>query len=144
VKHDDEKKSDLARFRAVVESYGANPDRWPAAEREAFDKLASTEEARAWLVEQRKLDAWLDRAEEVAPSPALLRRVAEIPVRHAAPGGWVWPFGRLRSVLGAAVAVAAVGMVVGMATPDNGSDGGADEWDELSTLALGADLAEVP
>jgi hypothetical protein len=144
VKHDD-KRPDLDRFRAVVDSYGANPTKWPEGERQALEKLASSEEARAWLVEQGMLDAWLDGAEEMAPTPALLRRVAEIPVRHAAPAaGWVWPFGRLRSIVGAAAAVAAVGMVVGMTTPDNGSDDGGDEWDELSTLALGADLAEVP
>jgi hypothetical protein len=143
VKHDDDKRPDLDRFRTVVLSYGANPDKWPADDRRAFEKLASSSEARAWLLEQQKVDAWLDEAKDVAPSPALLRRVAEIPVRHAPPSvGWVWPFGRLRSIVGAVAAVAAVGMVVGMTVPE--SEDSADEWDELSTLALGADLAEAP
>jgi hypothetical protein len=146
VKHDDEKNRRLERFRTLVEAYGTNPERWPAEERHTFYELASSDEARAWLAEQRRLDQFLDGAEPMAPSPALLRRVAEIPIRHAAPStsGWAWPFGRLRTIVGAAAAVAAVGMVVGVTTPDNGSNNGADEWDELSTLALGADLAEEP
>jgi hypothetical protein len=143
VKHDD-KRADLERFRTLVESYGADPARWPDAEKRTFEELASSEEARVWLAEQRRLDDWLDGAEGIAPSPALLRRVAEIPVRHAAHASWVWPFGRLRSLIAAAAAVATVGMVVGITIPDFASDDGADDWDELSTLALGADFAEEP
>jgi hypothetical protein len=145
VKRDDDKKRDLERFRTLVEAYGADPARWPANEQRTFEELASSEEARAWLLEHRRLDEWLDGAEEIAPSPALLRRVAEIPIRHAAPAAWVWPFGKLRSLVAAAAAVAAVGMVVGVAMPPElANDDGADDWDELSTLALGADLAEEP
>jgi hypothetical protein len=143
VKHDDDKKGELERFRSLVEAYGANREKWPAEERPTFDELASSAEGRAWLLEQRRVDAWLDASKGLEPSADLLRRVAEIPVRNAKRAAWVWPFGGLRSVVGALAAAAAVGMVVGMTTNDATSDEG-DAWDDLSTLALGADFAEEP
>jgi hypothetical protein len=143
VKHDDDKKGELARFRALVEAYGANPEKWPAEERPTFERFASSAEGRAWLVEQRSVDAWLDASTELEPSADLLRRVAEIPVRNAKPAARVWPFGRMRGLVGALAAAAAVGMVVGMTTNDATSDDG-EAWDDLSTLALGADFAEEP
>ncbi len=143
MKHDDQRFS-AERFRTLVESYGANPDRWPAEERQAMEKLAAeSEDARAWLGEQRRLDTWLKAAPDIAPSPALLRRVAEIPARHHAPrAAWVWPFGRLRNALAVAAAAAAMGMIVGLAMPVVTSDDGGEDWDELSSLALGADISE--
>jgi hypothetical protein len=142
VKRDDDKKGELARFRALVEAYGANPEKWPAEERPTFERFASSAEGRAWLLEQRGVDAWLDASKELEPSADLLRRVAEIPVRNAKPAAWAWPL-RMRSLVGALAAAAAVGMVVGMTTNDATSDDG-DAWDDLSTLALGADFAEEP
>jgi hypothetical protein len=142
VRHDDDKESDLERLRVLVESYGSDPERWPAEERHAFERLSASVEARAWLAEQRRLDAWLARAEDVEPSPALLRRVAEIPVRQGAPRAWVWPFGRLRNAVAVAAAAATMGMVVGLSGPELSPGDGHDEWDELSTLAFGTDLAE--
>jgi hypothetical protein len=144
VKHDDPKDPRFERFRALVESYGADPARWPESEREAMRELASSDAARAFLAEQRRLDAWLDDAPDVAPSANLLRRVAEIPARNeAASSGWVWPFGRLRNLIAVGTAAAAMGLVVGMTTTDASQDG-SDEWDELSSLALGVDVAEAP
>ena len=143
MKHDDD-KSRFERFRALVESYGANPERWPEEEREAMRQVASSSEARAWLDEQRRLDAWLDDAPDLAPSADLLRRVAEIPARNEAPSSrWVWPFGRLRNLIAVGAAAAAMGLVVGMTTTD-ASQESADEWDDLSSLALGVDIAEAP
>ena len=84
MKHDDPKDPRFERFRALVESYGANPERWPEEEREAMREVAASGEARAWLNEQRRVDAWLDDAPDLAPSADLLRRVAEIPARNEA------------------------------------------------------------
>src|SRR5579859_2370966 len=99
VKHDDQQG--LARLRAIVEAYGANPELWPAEERNAVGDLVSSSEARAWLEAESRVDAWLADEPELAPSADLLRRVAEIPLRHEArpasarPASWIWPFGRL-------------------------------------------------
>jgi hypothetical protein len=145
VKNDDKKVS-AERFRALVETYGAQPERWPAEERHALGALdAESDDARAWLSEQRRLDDALDRAADIVPSPVLLRRVAEIPLRHqAASPSWMGgALGRLRNALALGAAVAAIGMVVGMTVPDLGvqEDSGGD-WDELSSLAVGADMSE--
>ncbi len=144
MKHDDKKESDLERFRTFVEAYGANLERWPLEARRVAERALGTREAQAWLAEQSPIDAWLDQAPELAPSAALLRRVAEIPARHArSPAGSAWPFGRLWHVVAAAAAAAIMGITVGLSAPDLTSDNGTDEWDELSTLALGVDLSEV-
>ena len=107
-------------------------------------EVASSDAARAFLTEQRRLDTWLDDAPDVAPSADLLRRVAEIPARNEpASSGWVWPFGRLCNLIAVGAAAAAMGLAVGMTTTD-ASQEGSDEWDELSSLALGVDVAEAP
>ena len=144
MKHDDEKKLDAERLRAVVESYGANPERWPAGDRQAYEKLVSDAGEPAWLDEARRLDALLDEAPDIAPSPALLRRVAEIPARHATgASGWIWPLGRLRTLVALGAMAAAMGLVVGMTTTESAaSDDGGEEWDDLSALALGTNVSE--
>ncbi len=51
------------RFQALISAYGAEPRRWPEAERDAA--LAFVErhgEAQAWLDHERGLDAMLDLA----------------------------------------------------------------------------------
>jgi len=46
-----------ARFRAILEAYGATPARWPDAERQAaLDFAAMHPEAEAWLAEACELD----------------------------------------------------------------------------------------
>jgi hypothetical protein len=143
VKHDDEKRLDAERFRAVVESYGANPERWPAQDREDYEKLVADAGQPAWLDDARRLDALLDEVPDIAPSPELSRRVAEIPARHATgPSGWIWPLGRLRTLVAFGALAAAMGLVVGMTTTETATDDGGDEWDELSALALGTNVSE--
>jgi len=149
VKNDGKSGLGQVRFRALVGSYGADPARWPAAERQAAEELAATSsEAALFLAEQRRLDEILDRAEDVAPSTALLRRVAEIPVRQAtpeSPRAW-WPFGRFRHAVTALAATAAMGAILGIAVPETVPNEKADSsdasWDDFSTLALGVDLSE--
>jgi hypothetical protein len=142
VKHDDEKGSDPGRVRKLVESYGANPDRWPEEERRARPTLEAKDGDPAWLTEQREVDAWLDRAENIAPTADLLRKVAEIPVRHPASTRWS-PWRYLRSILVVGTAAATLGLVVGVTTPEpSTTDEIAADEDDLSTLAFGVDLSE--
>jgi len=49
------------RFTAIIESYGANPDRWPADERDAAMAFSGTHaDAAALLNEAAELDQFLD------------------------------------------------------------------------------------
>jgi hypothetical protein len=72
------------RFRTIVDAYGADSHRWPAAERAAAQTWASTHriEADTILRESAPLDAWLDSHAVAAPARALFDRiVAGAPVR---------------------------------------------------------------
>ena len=132
---------DRDRFRALLSAYGADFARWPEdlrAPAQAF--LATSNEAALWLAEERRLDQLLDAAPELSPSPALHRRVAEIPVRNAAPLGA--PFGRLRHWIAGAVALAAVGAVMGTIMPESALDADTVTSEELSPLSWAGDLAE--
>lgn len=132
---------DRARFRALLESYGADCARWPERDRapaQAF--LARSNEAALWLAEEQRLDRMLDAAPELSPSPSLLRRVAEIPARHAAPAGQ--SFGRLRHWIAGAVALAAVGAAVGAIVPESTLDSDAVTSEEIAPLSWAGDLAE--
>jgi hypothetical protein len=145
VKDGDGKVSmDARRFRALVATYGADRERWPSAERQSAESfLRGSSEAPKWLEVEQQLDALLDEAGPVEPSAALLRRVAEIPLRHPAPERVLAPLGRLRNWFTILVAAAVAGAVVGVVTPDlapgiEPDSGGED----LSSLDWAADLSE--
>ena len=81
------------RFAVIVDAYGADPRRWPSAERAAAEALAASDaEAGAWLAEARDLDggldAWLDALPVPAPASATLRRAVMPPVAPAATSRW--------------------------------------------------------
>jgi hypothetical protein len=103
-------------------------------------------------ISDERLDELLRAAPDVAPSAALLRAVAEIPLRHPYAAGaeaW-WPFGGLRRWTVVLAAALAMGAVFGVALPDlPGKSATVDvrsdddtSYDDLSTVALGADLSE--
>lgn len=77
----------LERLAVIVDAYGAEPRRWPAAEREAALALvAGNTAAEALLAEARMLDASLD----ALPLPAaatVARRRAAMPA-PALPSRW--------------------------------------------------------
>ncbi|MGZ3305189.1 MAG: hypothetical protein ACXU8U_04950 [Asticcacaulis sp.] len=54
------------RFKAIVSAYGADPKRWPDAERDAALRFLArnTAKAAAWIEEARELDALLDAVVE--------------------------------------------------------------------------------
>lgn len=65
-----------ARFAALVDAYGADPMRWPAAERDAAEHWqASNVAAQAQLSDARGLDRVLDASELPVVSPTLERRL---------------------------------------------------------------------
>ncbi len=111
----------LERFRVLVEAYGGDPRRWPAAERaRAAELLAGSPEARALLAEAGALDRLLDRSQPLAPpildAERLIARVTamaqERPPVH--PVGTMQPAARglwLRA--GSLAAAAVIGFMVG-------------------------------
>lgn len=63
----------LTRLRELLDTYGADPGRWPADERMAAEALlADSPEARNWREAARSLDAILDAAPAPRPSVGLL------------------------------------------------------------------------
>lgn len=118
------------RLRVLIETYGAAPERWPAAERDAARALLSrSAAARQILAQAARLDALLDGA-EAPPLPGALERsvrnLSPAPVRTTrrplrqwfALPGLDWLSGPM--LRPAALATAAVlGLAVGLATaPD--------------------------
>jgi hypothetical protein len=66
----------LARLRVLLDTYGAAPERWPAAERAAAEALlARAPEAQRWQAASRGLDALLDAAPAPPASSDLARRI---------------------------------------------------------------------
>jgi hypothetical protein len=94
----------LERFTAMVDAYGATPERWPEAERAgALALLAQSSDARTLRDAAAALDTMLDRAPPATPDAELERRVlARTPRAKVAP---LRP--RRRTGLVAAVALAA-------------------------------------
>ena len=76
----------LERLRALLDAYGANPDRWPPEEREAGRALlAQSPEARRRRDASAQLDAILDLAPTPEASPTLIESiVAAVPQRGGA------------------------------------------------------------
>jgi len=73
----------MERLRTILSAYGAEPTRWPAAERMAAEALlARSAEARSALGEARALDTTLDR---MALSPPSLDAVALAAAASATP-----------------------------------------------------------
>ncbi|ASW00803.1 hypothetical protein [Paraburkholderia aromaticivorans] len=97
------------RFHQIVEAYGAEPRRWPQAERAAAQAWARAHRAEAepLLAQAAGIDAWLAADKVEPPAAALLERVLDAaPVRQAAPRRrWWW----------SGAAVAGVGLLGGVA-----------------------------
>jgi hypothetical protein len=118
----------IDRLREILDAYGAAPERWPAAERDAaLALLAESAAARALVDAARRLDALLDRLptpEPRADADELAARIAAaeprrspptvVPLRRAANDRlpWAWP-----SLAGIAAA-AALGFWIGWSDPD--------------------------
>ncbi len=84
-------KMTLERLRAVIESYGTSPPRWPAAEREAAAALlAESAAARVLVMEAASLDELLDAAPAIAPTPAMRAAILAMAPRATPRRGDGW------------------------------------------------------
>ena len=151
-----------ARFAALLDAYGGDPARWPAAERQAALRLLARDAAaRRAQAEAASLDALLDQAPVAPLSAALQARVlaaaptvakrrpafdAPSTVNQASPRSWLGALGHLAARLtpapgtwqpAAAMAAALVlGLIVGYTVPPTGSDGLLDSQN-LDIIAFG-------
>ena len=113
----------LKRFKHLLDAYGADLARWPAAERQAARALiAADPRARQARDETAELDAFLDR---YAPEPVSAARVAatlrNLPPRASdwrAALGELWWETRAVPRLPAIVAVILAGFLVGFVSLD--------------------------
>lgn len=72
----DRSQMTLARLGELLDTYGANPERWPPEEREAACALlAQSAQAQRRREASAQLDAILNLAPAHAASPALLKRI---------------------------------------------------------------------
>jgi len=84
-------KMTLERLRAVIESYGVSPPRWPAAEREsAAALLAESAAARALVTGAAPLDTLLDAVPAIAPTSAMRAAILALAPRAALRSGDGW------------------------------------------------------
>jgi hypothetical protein len=156
---------EMATFERLLEIHGGRMERWPEASREPLRRLLEGSAlARERWGEAARLDALLDALPEIEPSPDLMARITSLPARHPheARAGW-WPLGSPVTSFFAWGLAAALGVLLGVTTPDLGpidtdlsgdlasvdvdsldGDGaaeGGDDWTEVSGLAMGADWA---
>jgi hypothetical protein len=166
----------MATFERLLQIHGSRVERWPEAAREPLRLLlASSEVALARWGEAKQLDGLLDALPEVEPTAALMARITSLPARHPRTQRAVWwPFQSSLTPLFAWGAAAALGVLIGVASPDfaatafdsvdlvstdsaglysdapadvaaldtaQADDDGADDWAELSGVAMGADWA---
>jgi len=125
------------RFKALLDAYGADPARWPDAERDtALHFLADDARAQAWLDEARLLDDLLDaglegaspEAEQAQLDRVLTRmlvkpatNVVVFPRKRAMPHAdrrilpWLWT----GIGLAACIAGATIGTKVGLSSMDD-------------------------
>lgn len=148
---DEAPKLDLERFALLLDTYGADPARFPDPERTvARDLLARDARASELLEQAIALERALSSVPSPLPSAALRRAVAEIPLRHPrdAREAAALP---LRATLGlafAAAAAIALGVASGTAVDAlEASDATAerapeDDLAELAALAFAAELDE--
>jgi hypothetical protein len=130
----------IERFRTMVEAYGANPARWPEADRVAALLFAEqSAEARAALQEAAAFDSLLDMAETQAATQALEDRILATFVERGAEGRASWF--TLRWIPAAAIACSlALGLAVGAALP--GLAGVSDSAVDPALIALSGDDAD--
>lgn len=140
----------LEVFEQLLSVHGAKLERWPEelAPR-ARQLLEASAAARARWSEASRLEALLDALPAVEPSSELMARIAALPARHPhSPSARWWPFGNPLAPLLAWGAAAALGLIVGVMVPEVEALEGAasdvsevtapaDDWSELSDLALG-------
>jgi hypothetical protein len=143
---------DQARFEQIVAAYGSRSAAWPEQERDAAVAFAaSSEEARARLEQEARLDLMLDAAPTIKPSRSLRDRIIGA-MPHPLPSlaerldRWaseLWPLGRNWQPVAVLATAAVLGIAAGWTVPSGETD--SDSMDGAS-LALDdfADLGDSP
>ncbi|MFC3676846.1 hypothetical protein [Ferrovibrio xuzhouensis] len=117
----------LERFADLIAAYGTNPQRWPAAERQAAQSLlAASAEAQRLVQEAQAFDALLSISPlpAIEPSAALRSRImAQIGPAPRSVAGWrsqiaeaiglLFPGGRMMPQLAALTLALAIGIGAG-------------------------------
>lgn len=93
------------RFIQCLEAYGADPARWPEADRPLFPTLARQPELQLLLAQARELDQWLDSYPLEADAPATQPATLSRPRRHR---GFPWHSPHSGWWLGAALSLSLV------------------------------------
>jgi ferric-dicitrate binding protein FerR (iron transport regulator) len=111
------------RLQSLLEAYGAEPRRWPEAERaEALALLQAEPRLRDGAARERRLDALLDRLAAPKATPEFVARIGRTPRRI-----WVG-----FAAQAAALAAAAIcGLYVGLSSPAPTEQLGDDQWAAL-------------
>lgn len=108
------------RFRAIIEAYGATPQRWPAAERAAAESFArSNTEAKALLLREAELDDLLGRYSVRSPGSALTDAIVASArrSRKSSLGYLLKGFGFISAGLAGAIAGALLMMIYAPSAP---------------------------
>jgi hypothetical protein len=129
------------RFAELVEIYGAEPRRWPQAQRQSAIAFTEDhpEETVTILESARKLDEALDRCVVPGPNAKLIRMIIESApsVRTAARRARLWRQGASFAAVGLAGALAgalAIAVLVPMSSSRD-EDGGAYAVTAFSNMA---------
>lgn len=109
------------RVRALIDAYGADPDRWPEGERDAaLTRIASDPTLRSILDDARALDTLLDAAPMPEPSPSLRVALKLIPERQRGTNwfGWLGIFTAPWQPAAGLAAAGILGLWVGVTQPN--------------------------
>lgn len=132
----------LERFETLLDAYGAEPERWPSAERAAAEALLESD-ARAQALHQAALtlDAHLEHVEVDEPSARLRAQVLEIPIRHPRAHGVLHAprySGWRLSLL--ALVPCVLGFFSGALWLNHADTGEDDTWNDVAQMAFLSDL----
>tara|TARA_R110001599_G_scaffold37184_10_gene115762 strand:+ start:1399 stop:1851 length:453 start_codon:yes stop_codon:yes gene_type:complete len=113
---------ELARFKTVVETYGARAESWPKADLPMMQKLlASSDVARSLLRQEAKFDQLLsDKSNPIVAPSGLMGRVL-MNAEDINQGSFLkslWPFGSIWQPAAGMAMAACLGILLGFTSPN--------------------------
>ena len=122
----------LERLKALLDAYGASPDRWPVDERPGAEALLKdNRDAQALAADTRRFDTVLDSAPAATPSPELRARILSAFDRVASQpsvrrlidriANIVWPGAPLWQPSAALAVSLVAGLLLGVVSPLGGT-----------------------
>ena len=145
----EKKPTSSHRVEQLLERYGADPARFPEAERDAAtEQIAQNPEFAELLVDAEHLDRLLSTSVTRPPSAELMRRIAEVPLRHPRPAqamaaqAGMGMLSMIRAAL-AGLTATAFGVWIGIASLPIGEDTSYqdDPVEEFASLMFADDYA---